>query len=46
MIIPFERHFEESEQDKTLKSLFQETENQSAILNWLLEGYRKLESEG
>ena len=46
MIIPFERHFEESEQDKTLKPLFQETENQSAILNWLLEGYRKLEPEG
>ena len=46
MIIPFERHFEENEQDKTLKPLFRETENQSAILNWLLEGYRKLESEG
>lgn len=46
MIIPFERHFEENEQDKTLKSLFRQPENQSAILNWLLEGYRKLESEG
>ena len=46
MIIPFERHFEENEQDKTLKPLFQQPENQSAILNWLLEGYRKLESEG
>ena len=46
MIIPFERHFEENEQDKTLKPLFRETENQSAILNWLLEGYRNLESEG
>jgi P4 family phage/plasmid primase-like protien len=46
MIIPFERHFEENEQDKTLKPLFRETENQSAILNWLLKGYRKLESEG
>ena len=46
MIIPFERHFEESEQDKTLKPLFQRPENQSAILNWLLEGHRKLESEG
>jgi len=46
MIIPFERHFEEGEQDKTLKPLFQKPENQSAILNWLLEGHRKLESEG
>jgi len=46
MIIPFERHFEDSEQDKTLKPLFQKPENQSAILNWLLEGHRKLESEG
>jgi putative DNA primase/helicase len=46
MIIPFERHFEENEQDKTLKPLFREPKNQSAILNWLLEGYRKLEFEG
>ncbi|MEN6637476.1 MAG: phage/plasmid primase, P4 family, partial [Clostridiaceae bacterium] len=46
MIIPFERHFEENEQDKTLKPLFRKPENQSAILNWLLEGHRKLESEG
>ena len=46
MIIPFERHFEENEQDKTLKPLFRETENQSAILNWLLKGYRKLEFDG
>jgi len=46
MIIPFERHFEENEQDKTLKPLFRQPENQSAILNWLLEGYRKLGFEG
>jgi putative DNA primase/helicase len=46
MIIPFERHFEENEQDKTLKPLFRQPGNQSAILNWLLEGYRKMESEG
>ena len=26
--------------------MFQKPENQSAILNWLLEGYRKLESGG
>ena len=46
MIIPFERHFEENQQDKTLKHTFSEPENQSAILNWLLEGYRELERVG
>ena len=46
MIIPFERHFEENQQDKTLKHLFFQPRNQSAILNWLLEGYRVLEAEG
>ncbi len=44
--IPFERHFDESEQDKTHKSMFARSKNQSAILNWLLEGYRLLRSEG
>ena len=46
MIIPFERHFEENQQDKTLKHTFSEPLNQSAILNWLLEGYQELEREG
>ena len=46
MIIPFERHFEENQQDKTLKHTFGEPLNQSAILNWLLEGYQVLEREG
>lgn len=44
--IPFERHFDESEQDKGLKTEFQKPENQSAILNWLVEGYRALMTEG
>ena len=46
MIIPFERHFEENQQDKTLKHTFGEPLNQCAILNWLLEGYQVLEREG
>ena len=46
IIIPFERHFEEHEQDKNLKSLFAAPNSQSAILNWLLEGYRLLQIEG
>ncbi len=45
-IIPFERHFEEWEQDKNLKNLFSKEENLSGILNWILEGYRKLKTHG
>lgn len=44
--IPFDRHFEEAEQDKTLKEEFSKPEVQSAILNWLVEGYQLLRSEG
>jgi P4 family phage/plasmid primase-like protien len=46
MIIPFERHFDESEQDKNLKREFAKPKNQSAILNWLIEGYQLLKKEG
>lgn len=46
VIIPFERHFEESEQDKNLKREFAKSKNQSAILNWLVEGFRLLAAEG
>lgn len=45
-IIPFERHFEEWEQDKNLKNLFSEEENLSGILNWIIEGYRKIQTDG
>lgn len=45
-IIPFERHFEEWEQDKKLKAEFVKPEVKSAILNWLIEGYRLLNKEG
>ncbi|MGI6441637.1 MAG: phage/plasmid primase, P4 family [Peptoniphilaceae bacterium] len=45
-IIPFERHFEEWEQDKNLKKLFSEEENLSGILNWVIEGYRKIQTDG
>jgi putative DNA primase/helicase len=41
-IIPFDRHFNETEQDKSLKQLFRRRENKSAVLNWLVEGYRLL----
>ena len=46
VIIPFDRHFDENEQDKTLKEEFRKPQTQSAILNWLLEGYRLLVKEG
>lgn len=46
IIIPFERHFDESEQDKSLKKDFAKPAVQSAILNWLLEGYALLRKEG
>ena len=46
-IIPFDRHFEEKEQDKGLKGFFAEPENMSAgILNWMLEGYKMFRSQG
>lgn len=45
-IIPFERHFGEDEQDKTLKREFAKPEVQSAILNWLIDGWILLKSEG
>ena len=46
IIIPFDRHFTEEEQDKGLKREFADPHVQSAILNWLLEGYRMLRAEG
>ncbi|GHV32896.1 hypothetical protein FACS18949_05370 [Clostridia bacterium] len=39
-IIPFKKHFTEAEQDKTLKQKFREGKAKSAILNWLVDGYR------
>ena len=46
MIIPFDRHFSVHEQDKTLKTEFAKPAVQSAILNWLIEGYTLLQKEG
>ena len=46
IIIPFDRHFDEHTRDTTLKRQFAEPDVQSAILNWLLEGYRRLQTEG
>ncbi len=45
-LIPFERHFTEEEQDKTLKTFFKDPENLSGILNWMLRGYELMKVEG
>lgn len=45
-VIPFERHFKPEERDHTLKSEFKKKKVQSAILNWLLDGYKMLVDEG
>jgi putative DNA primase/helicase len=45
-IIPFERHFSESEQDTGLKKVFRSRKAKSAILNWLCMGYRLLLETG
>ena len=45
-IIPFNRHFEEDEQDKGLKKRFTEESNMSAIFNWILDGYVLYTLEG
>lgn len=45
-IIPFNRHFEDHEQDKTLKAVLTDPENLSGILNWAVEGYRMFVEEG
>ena len=46
MVLPFSQHFEERKQDKSLKHIFREPRNQSAILNWLLEGLRQYRERG
>ena len=45
-MIPFNRHFEEHEQDKNLKAFFSEPKNLSAIFNWCYEGYRLFQETG
>jgi len=45
-LIPFDRHFTPEEQDTGLKKLFRRKDSMSGILNWLIQGYRLLTSEG
>ena len=46
LIIPFNRHFEEHEQDKSLKTTLSDPAALSGILNWVVEGYRLFKEEG
>ena len=45
-MIPFNRHFKESEQDRGLKAQFAEPENMSGIFNWVYEGFKLFIKEG
>ena len=45
-VITFNRHFNENEQDRTLKDKLREDEEISGIFNWCLEGLKKIKSEG
>jgi P4 family phage/plasmid primase-like protien len=46
VVIPFNRHFTEAEQDITLKQKFATDEAKSAVLNWLLAGLKSLHKNG
>ncbi|MGM9849078.1 MAG: phage/plasmid primase, P4 family [Bacilli bacterium] len=41
IVVPFDRHFEEHEQNKDLKRLFATPEYRAVILAWLVEGYKR-----
>lgn len=46
IVIPFERHFSEHEQNKDLKKIFATPEYRAVILSWLIEGYKRYRQYG
>ena len=46
VVIPFNRHFTEEEQDKTLKRQFAQSEARSSIFAWLVRGWASLQDGG
>lgn len=46
LVLPFERHFDEKEQNKDLKQILAKPENLSSALNWALDGLRHYREEG
>lgn len=45
-VIPFERHFSPSEQDRTLKARFRTEDGAHTVLRWLLDGYLAWKERG
>ena len=45
-VIPFDRHFEDREQDRQLKNRLKRKDNISGIFNWLLQGLSKYQDDG
>lgn len=45
-VITFEKHFGEAERDTSLKEMFASEEAKSAVLNWMLDGWKYLCTEG
>lgn len=45
-VVEFSRHFDGDEQDKSLKTQFQEQDAMAGIFNWALRGYRKYRQHG
>ncbi len=45
-VITFDRHFDEDEQDHTLKDRLQTPEELSGILNWILKGLKRYHAQG
>ena len=45
-VITFDRHFSAEERDTSLKTQFSKREVRSAILNWLIDGWKRLQREG
>ena len=46
LLVPFNRHFSEQEQDKGLKARLQKQDNISGIFNWCVEGFQKMAHVG
>ena len=45
-VIEFNKHFDEDDRDFSLKETFENKDNQSVILKWLLDGYKMYTEEG
>lgn len=45
-VIPFMRHFDGNQQDKNLKHTLAQPQNLSGILNWCLDGWKLLQTQG